>query len=989
MGYLVAIVVGAVIGAVFSASGEGSFAALAGAAIGWLGLRSLRQQGEIAALRRGEGFGRLAGPGSPSAVSDEPLDAAAETFGPASPMSPVVPAAPIAPSAVAFTADDGPIVAAGAGAGVAALPTPAFESAVAPAGATLPRTDGIEVDAGAGAAAPPQRPAFWEPVRRWLVGGNTIVKAGVAILFVGLAFLAKYAAEHSQLSPEWRLAAVGAAAIALLAVGWRLRLKRAGYAQVLQGGAIAVLYLTLFAAFRYYGVISALPAFVLMVVVAGFAAALAVLQDARALAVVGALGGFATPLIVSTGSDNAVALFSYYLVLDAGIAAVAWFKTWRLLNLVGFFATFVVATGWGVLRYAPADFAVSEAFLAAFFLLFIAIMVMPARHAAAASPADAKQPPEGPESAPVARSHAWVNSSLLFGLPTIVFALQYGLVQDTPFGAALSALVLAGVYVLLASSMKSRPALGITFDASLAIAIVFLTLVIPFALDERSTAGAWTLEGAGLVWIGFRQGRGLPRVFGYGLLLAAGFAMLLGHERLGAPQDIFNAYLFNGLMAAAASIAAAFFVYRHGSVAAAAAEPASASEAGTGSASASASTSEPASLSVSTASSASQLATLWAGLRSAEAVMQPLLIGLATLWLLTTAAVQIDNFVAIDVTLAATVASVSAIALLLVVIGARLDWRAITWPAVWHAPVLLLAALVDAAFSDQPWRHGGWWAWPIAFAVHAAVLRAAAPRWPESIARPVHAIGVLALALVGASVGRGVTDGWGDAGSAWPWLGWLVAPALFLLWLPRPATARLWPVRDQPSAYRIVAAGVLAVILGLWTLVANLTSDGTAAPLPHVPVLNPLDLGVALVLVAILAWLRSVGDAKGWRLGLLCAAGFVWLNAILLRGFFHYGGVPYDIDAWLDSLAVQTGLTLLWTAIALVAMWWAAQRSMRTPWVAGAALLGAVVLKLVFVDLSGTGTVMRIVSFIGVGVLMLVIGYVAPLPAKDTRHAVV
>lgn len=84
---------------------------------------------------------------------------------------------------------------------------------------------------------------------------------------------------------------------------------------------------------------------------------------------------------------------------------------------------------------------------------------------------------------------------------------------------------------------------------------------------------------------------------------------------------------------------------------------------------------------------------------------------------------------------------------------------------------------------------------------------------------------------------------------------------------------------------------------------------------------------------------------------------------------------------------MQTGLTLLWTAIALVAMWWAAQRSARLPWMAGAALLGVVVLKLLVVDLSGTGTVMRIVSFIGVGVLMLVIGYVAPLPSKETRHA--
>jgi hypothetical protein len=90
----------------------------------------------------------------------------------------------------------------------------------------------------------------------------------------------------------------------LLGFGWRLRLSRPGYAQVLQGGAVAVLYLTLFAAFRFYGLLA--PAGVrLMVAVAMLAAALAVLQDARALAVIGALGGFVTPLIVSTGSDNA------------------------------------------------------------------------------------------------------------------------------------------------------------------------------------------------------------------------------------------------------------------------------------------------------------------------------------------------------------------------------------------------------------------------------------------------------------------------------------------------------------------------------------------------------------------------------------------------------------------------------------------------------------------------------------------------------------
>ena len=77
-----------------------------------------------------------------------------------------------------------------------------------------------------------------------------------AILFIGLAFLAEFASEHVHVPVELRLAGIGAVALVLLVVGWRLRTRRAGYAQVLQGGAIAVLYLTLFVAFNFYAVLA-------------------------------------------------------------------------------------------------------------------------------------------------------------------------------------------------------------------------------------------------------------------------------------------------------------------------------------------------------------------------------------------------------------------------------------------------------------------------------------------------------------------------------------------------------------------------------------------------------------------------------------------------------------------------------------------------------------------------------------------------------------
>ena len=590
-----------------------------------------------------------------------------------------------------------------------------------------------------------------------------------------------------------------------------------------------------------------------------------------------------------------------------------------------------------MLKYRPDDYATSQGFLMAFFLLFIAIMLMPARRAA-----------DGPTA--LAGPDRWVNGSLLFGLPTVSFALQYGLVRHTDYGVALSALALAGFYVLLAMWMRSRPRLATVFEGSLAVGTVFLTLVIPFALDARSTAGAWALEGAGLVWLGFRQARRLPRVFGYLLLAIAGGSLLYARDRFGAPATAFNALLFNGVLLAAAALAAAYFVQRS---AVPAAREGDVDE------------------------------------RAAE----PLLIGWATLWWIITASIHIDALVAPLFRLAALLACATGVALLYSALSVRLTWRQVALPVLGFAPVLLYGAALSAMFQASPVRHGGWWAWPVALAVHLTTLRWIGAGWPGAGRHLAHTLGVLVLAALGALQGRAITADWGDAASAWAWLGWLVVPAAVLLLLPRSATARRWPVSAMPTAYQSSAAAVLTAGLLLWTLLANIVSNGSARPLPHVPLLNPLDLGVGVALFASWAWFGSAPARAGIAArpqlapALLGLAGFVWLNAMLVRAFHHWGGVPFRFDAWTDSLAVQTGITLLWTVTALVLMWLSARRSQRAPWVTGAVLLGAVVLKLLLVDLSGSGTVTRIVSFIGVGVLMLVIGYVAPLPSKEKLHA--
>jgi uncharacterized membrane protein len=808
-------------------------------------------------------------------------------------------------------------------------------------------------------AAPtrPPRGNALAPLRAWFFGGNTIVKAGVAILFVGLAFLARYAAEHSDVPIELRLAGIAAVALVLLGVGWRLRTRRAGYAQVLQGGAVAVLYLVLFAAFRLYDVIGVGAAFAGMASIAALAAALAVLQDARSLALVGAVGGFAAPLLVSTGQGDAAALFAYYLVLDMAIAAIAWWKRWRPLVLVAFVFTWIVAAAWGVLRYTPADYATGQTFLIAFVAVFLAMLIGGVRRGAiAAATEDA--------TTGVRSGNTWVDGTLLFGLPTVAFALQAGLVHDTAYGVALSALAFGAVYVGLAWLLKRRRVLAFgdgrtAFDASLAVATVFATLVIPFALDARGTAGAWTLEAAALLWVGFRQRRALPRVFGYVLFLLSSLAMATGWDRVGVPASFWNGYLWNGLLAGAAAIGGALVVRR-------AVDRGDAAD--------------------------------------GEDVAEPALVVLGSLWFAAAAALSISLFVAAAFRPATALATAAIVALGYSALAARFRWTAIACAAAAFAPIALAVAGVqafgvaapgDAEGFGNPLADGGWWAWTIAVVAFLATLRLAATRWPAPLAGAVHATGALAATLVAAGIGQTVTGVLGDGATAWPLFGWLVVPALVLLVLPRPAFLGRWPMREQPAAWSRTAANVIAAWLVLWSLGAAVFSDGAAPPLPHVPFINPLDLAIGLALFAVLRLVLERRDPatastrrRGAPIAILSIVAFVWVNTILVRAFHHWTGVPWTLDGWTDSSAVQTGMTLLWTVLALATTWIAARRRLRTPWLVGAVLLAAVVVKLLVVDLEASGTVTRIVSFIGVGVLMLVIGYVAPLPAarKEEIH---
>src|SRR6185312_1977084 len=109
---------------------------------------------------------------------------------------------------------------------------------------------------------------------------------------------------------------------------WRQRKLRPAFGLSLQGGGLGVMLMTVFAAYKMYSLLPPTMAFALVVVLVAGSALLAVLQDAVVLAALGFLGGYLAPVLISTGSHDHVALFTYYALLNAAVFGVSWKRSW-------------------------------------------------------------------------------------------------------------------------------------------------------------------------------------------------------------------------------------------------------------------------------------------------------------------------------------------------------------------------------------------------------------------------------------------------------------------------------------------------------------------------------------------------------------------------------------------------------------------------------------------------------------------------------------
>ncbi len=800
-------------------------------------------------------------------------------------------------------------------------------------------------------------------IKNYFTGGNLFVRIGILILFFGVSFLLKYVSDRGLFPIEYRLMGVAAGAIFLLVLGWRLRHKKAAYALLLQGAGIGILYLDIYAAFSLYHLLSPLPAFVLLFVVSMLSAALAVLQDSKSLAVLGFSGGFLAPVLASSGSNNHVGLFSYYAVLNLAIVVIAWFKSWRALNLLGFAFTFIIGTVWGVFSYTPEKFATTEPFLILFFLFYVLIAVF-----------FALREPDSQQSLlseNAQKLQGYVDGTLLFGVPLAASALQYSMVKPFQYGVSLSAFAMGAFYLFLTWFLWKRMGerLKLLAEALLALGVIFTSMAIPFALSPTQTAAAWALEGVGLLWLGSRQNRLSVRVFGLLLQLGAGFFVFMQHDDSYHSKEAGSAFL-NGSFISAMLIAVAGIL------------------------------------------SARLLFKSFKGRKLWEQSASPMLLTWGLLWLFGGFIEQISSYYG-DKWLPSGILILAAIVSLgfnLVAQRLKPEWRHAWYAASCLLGVMLLVALLQFANHGgffgiegryHPLELNGWIAWPLAFgAFYYLLKKLEVHQLLGSLHNWFHTLTLLLLVVLITLEGRYQLARYLAADSDWSMV-WLVVPAMATLWLV--IKAGFWPFapyrhkqKEQQSAiqYPHYIGLVLAAVMMLWGFQA-LILRGNPEPLAWIPLLNPLDITLGFVFISLIKWWKSISlvptdDTRQNALfnkrsaaisfGLLV---FLWLNFTVFRIAHHWFGVSYSGYALYNSSLVQTAVSILWALSGVFLTVFASRKALRVLWIAGGALLILVALKLFVIDLSELGSLARIISFLVVGALLTSIGYFAPLPDKQ------
>lgn len=316
------------------------------------------------------------------------------------------------------------------------------------------------------------------------IASTWLLRLGVAILVVGIGFFLKYSIDHDYIGPTGRVAVSVVAGLGMVAFGARLLGKTFHtFGMGMIGAGIATLYFAVYAAFNFYQLIDVMPAFALMTIITICAGFLAVRVDAMLIAVIGILGGFGTPIMLSTGKVDFVGLYSYELLLGLGVLGISYKKKWHLLNYLCFLLTYALFFA-AMAKYDVDHFWEVMPFLTAFFALFstmVFIFNLASREKSTLLDALA----------------LLVNAGVFFGVGYSLITDRF----DDRWVAAqtlgLAAFYIAHVWYCLARRVLDRE-LHLCF---IALAAFFIAVTVPLLLTGQWLIVTWSIQAFVMLWV--------------------------------------------------------------------------------------------------------------------------------------------------------------------------------------------------------------------------------------------------------------------------------------------------------------------------------------------------------------------------------------------------------------------------------------------------------------------------------------------------------
>jgi uncharacterized membrane protein len=359
------------------------------------------------------------------------------------------------------------------------------------------------------------------------IGSHWLNRIGITAVLIGVSYFLKYAFDNNWIGPTGRVAIGLLAGIAV--VVWSERFRQRGYrvfSYSLKAVGIGALYLSLWAAFQVYQLVPSGVAFAAMLLVTASTVVLAVTQDAEILAAFALTGGFATPLLLSTGQNREVPLFSYVALLDLATLGLVARRPWQRLLLLSYAGTLVLYVGWYSSFYDYSQITLTIIFATIFFAIF------------AIAPLVAAQP--------AGQAAVWGALPLFLALANaaVYFLQVYAMVRvpDRPL-TAWFALALAAVYIGLSRVSQKHYAEVEGVERlrflHLALAIGFITVAIPIRLDHHWITMGWFVEAGALLWVAHRTRSDFLNLFAVGVLLL-GIFRLLAIDNFETNQVIFN-----------------------------------------------------------------------------------------------------------------------------------------------------------------------------------------------------------------------------------------------------------------------------------------------------------------------------------------------------------------------------------------------------------------------------------------------------------------